>query len=474
MKSNGLADTLTGTNGAVGMRGEYRNFLHAKRLTVAPAGFAGRSINPKAFDFQRDIAIWNLYKGKAADFMDCGTGKTLLELDFGQNVFEHTNRPTIQFAPLGVSRQTVSVEAPKFGYSANRPREQSEVKPGLNITNYELLKNFDPREFGGVVIDESSILKGDGPLRKAITDFAYHIPYRLAATATPAPNDHMELGNHAEFLGIMSKAEMLSTFFVHDGKDTSKWRLKGHAESAFWKWVASWAVMIRKPSDLGYEDGGFQLPPIEYHQHTVAAEWSADYLFPVEAKTMQERQGARRDSLQARVELCAELVNASNERWVCWCNLNPESEALTDSILRAHEVTGSMKDEDKEQTLLDFCEGRIDRLITKPKIAGWGLNMQLCSNVALVGLSDSWEQLYQVVRRCWRFGQKHTVHVHVITGELEGAVVRNIERKERQASQMAEAMLGHMREINTAEIHGTIREQESYQPAQELIKPSWL
>src|SRR6185369_16194745 len=180
----------------------------------------------------------------------------------------------------------------------------------------------DPRAFGGLVLDESSILKGDGPLRKAITEFAAHVPYRLAATATPAPNDHMELGNHAEFLGIMSKSEMLSTFFVHDGGDTSKWRLKGHAESAFWKWVASWAVMIRKPSDLGYSDEGFELPPLRYHQHTVAAEWSSDYLFPVEAKSMQERQQARRDSLEGRAKLTAELVNSSREQWLLWTNLN--------------------------------------------------------------------------------------------------------------------------------------------------------
>jgi hypothetical protein len=203
--------------------------------------------------------------------------------------------------------------------------------------------------------------------RKAITEFAAHIPYRLACTATPAPNDHMELGNHAEFLGIMSKSEMLATFFVHDGGDTSKWRLKGHAETAFWKWVASWAVMVRKPSDLGYEDGGFKLPPIEYHQHTVDAEWSADFLFPVEAKTLAERRGARRDSLEARVKLAADLVNGSPEQWICWCNLNPESEALAAAIPTAVEVTGSDPDAHKEQTPLRFVSGEVKDLVSKKR-----------------------------------------------------------------------------------------------------------
>jgi superfamily II DNA or RNA helicase len=452
---------------------QYRAFLKQKQFSLPAAGFAVGSVNPKLFDFQRDVTKWALKKGKAALFEDCGLGKTLQELEWSAQVFHRTGKPVINFAPLAVSRQTQR-EGVKFNIPVTVCREQADVKPGVNIANYEMLKNFDAREFSGIVIDESSILKGDGPMRRDITTFAHHIPYRLAATATPAPNDYMELGNHLEFLGVMSKSEMLSTFFVHDGEDTQKWRLKGHAEKAFWQCIAHSAVMIRKPSDLGYPDGDFKLPPIEYHQHTVAAEWSSDYLFPVEAKTLQERQGARRDSLEARVKLCAELVNASPERWICWCNLNDESEALAASILRAVEVTGSQKDEFKEQALLDFAEGNIDRLVTKGKIAGFGMNFQACSHMALVGLSDSWELLYQLVRRCWRFGQKRTVHVHVITGELEGAVVRNIERKERQASQMAEAMLGHMKEINTAEIHGTIREQESYNGKAKVKQPAWL
>ena len=452
----------------------YGDFVSSKKLRVRPAGFDPRlPINQKLFDWQRDIVRWALRKGKAALFEDCGLGKTAQQIEYGHHVSVKTGMPVIVFAPCAVAQQTAR-EGLKFGIPVHVCATQSDVQPGVNITNYEKIEHFDPSKFGGVIIDESSILKGDGPMRKAITEFASTIPYRLACTATPAPNDHMELGNHAEFLGIMSKTEMLATFFVHDGGDTSKWRLKGHAESAFWKWVASWAVMIRKPSDLGYSDDGFILPPIEYHQHTVAAEWSADFLFPVEAQTLQERNGARRDSIEARVKLCAELVNNSREQWVLWCNLNDESAALAKSIPDAVEVKGSDSDKHKEQSPLDFIDGKTRVLVSKASIFGFGMNFQCCPNAAFVGLSDSWEQVYQATRRIWRFGQTRKVHTHFITGELEGAVVRNIERKEKQAAEMAESMLSHMREINTAEIHGTIRETDSYIPKQEIIVPSWL
>lgn len=453
-------------------REEYQGFLRQKQFSVASAGFSVDQVNPMLFQFQSDITKWALKKGKAALFEDCGLGKTPQQLEWAQNVYRQTGKPVIIFAPLAVSRQTQR-EGEKFNIPVTICRQQADISAGVNIANYEMLKYFDARAFGGLVIDESSILKGDGPMRRDITAFAHHVPYRLAATATPAPNDHMELGNHAEFLGIMSKSEMLSTFFVHDGENTSKWRLKGHAESAFWKWVASWAVMIRKPSDLGYDDGAFKLPPIEYHQHTVGAEWSSDYLFPVEARTLRERQAARRDSMEARIKLCAELVNQSNERWISWVNLNPESRALAAAIDRGVEITGSQKTEVKELALLDFAEGRINRAVTKGKIAGWGLNLQECSHMTVFP-TDSWEMFYQIVRRCYRYGQTQTVHVHIITSELEAATVRNIERKERDSDKMAASMLGHMREVNTAEIHGTIREHESYNANKKVETPSWL
>lgn len=452
------------------IRREYQSFLNRKRITVKPSGFPSGNISEKLFEFQRDIVKWSTIKGKAALFEDCGLGKTAQQLEWARQVSQHG--PVLIFAPLAVSQQTKR-EGEKFDIPVTICRQQSEIG-AINVTNYEMLEHFDPSYFAGIVLDESSILKGDGPMRKAVTEFGSRIDYRLACTATPAPNDHMELGNHAEFLGIMSKTEMLSTFFVHDGGDTSKWRLKGHAEAAFWKWVASWAVMIRKPSDLGYADEGFNLPPIEYHQHTVAAEWSSDYLFPVEAQTLQERQSARRDSLAARVKLCSELVNASTEPWLLWCNLNDESAALAKSIPGAVEVSGSDSQKHKEEAALRFIDGEIRVLVSKPSIFGFGMNFQRCANMAFVGLSDSWEQVYQATRRCWRFGQKDPVNVHFITGELEGAVVRNIQRKESQAQEMAESMLGHMKEINTAEIHGTIRESEGYKGTCKVQIPNWL
>jgi hypothetical protein len=452
----------------------YAEFLGAKRITIQPAGFEpNRQLTPKLFDFQRDIVRWGLRKGKCAFFEDCGLGKTAQQLEWAYHVSAHTGKRVLIFAPLAVSQQTKR-EGDKFGIPVQICRSGADTESGNNITNYEMLEHFDPREFAGVVLDESSILKGDGPMRKAITEFSAHIPYRLACTATPAPNDHMELGNHAEFLGIMSKSEMLATFFVHDGGDTSKWRLKGHAESAFWCWVASWAVMVRRPSDLGYDDDAFELPPIQYHQHSVAAEWSADSLFPVEAQTLQERNGARRDSITARVKLCAELVNGSREQWICWCNLNDESKLIAHRIPGAVEVTGSDSNEHKEKSALRFVSGDVRVLVSKPSIFGFGMNFQNCANAAFVGLSDSWESVYQATRRVWRFGQSRPVHIHFITGELEGAVVRNIQRKEAQSIEMAESMLGHMRAINTAEIHGTVRESLSYLPKQTLERPLWI
>jgi hypothetical protein len=457
------------------MTNKYKDFVRSKRISAMPSGFDVRrsSIHSKLFDWQGDIVHWGLKKGKCAFFEDCGLGKTYQQCEWGYRVSEHESRPVLAFAPLAVSMQTQR-EAAVLGYQMAVCRSQDDVQPGLNIANYEMISHFDPSQFAGIILDESSILKGDGPLRKAITGFAARIPYRLACTATPAPNDYMELGNHAEFLGIMSKTEMLAMFFVHDGGETSKWRVKKHAEADFWKWVASWAVMIRRPSDLGYDDSAFVLPRLHYHQHTVPCEWSENYLFPIEAKTLRERQQARRDSLDERVKLSADLVNSSNDQWLLWCNLNEESEKLASLIGDAVEVTGSDDDQHKEQAPLRFIDGEIRVLVSKPTILGWGMNFQCCSHAASVGLSDSWESLYQVVRRIWRFGQCNECHMHLITGELEGAVVRNIERKERDAAAMAEAMVAHMREINTAEIRGTVRETENYQPRKKLEVPAWL
>jgi len=434
----------------------YNQFLTTKAIRHESDGVhvERANLNGKLFDFQKDIARWALAKGRSCVFADCGLGKTPIQLEWAK----HIPGDVLILAPLAVSAQTVR-EGVKFGIGVTRCRTHKDVKPGINITNYEMLEHFDPEAFAGVVLDESSILKAyDGKTRTAILKAFANTPYRLACTATPAPNDYMELGNHAEFVGAMTRAEMLSMFFVHDGGETQKWRLKGHAESEFWKWLCSWAVMIRKPSDLGYEDGAFTLPEMVMHEVEVKIdEPTTGFLFPVEAQTLQERIAARRDTIADRVADCAAIVNATDEQFIVWCNLNDESAMLKKSIPRAVEVKGSDTNEHKETSAIAFANGDIRVLISKPSMFGYGMNFQSCRNIAFVGLSDSYEQFYQAVRRCWRFGQKQSVNVYVITAETEGAVVANIKRKEADAMRMAESMVEHMQELNAAELHGATR-----------------
>ncbi len=316
----------------------------------------------------------------------------------------------------------------------------------MNCTNYEKLHHFTAEEFNGIVLDESSILKSfGGAVRKGITAFASRIDYRLACTATPAPNDLIELTNHAEFLDVLSGKEIIALFFTQDGNTTHAWRLKGHAESPFYRWLSSWAVAVRMPSDLGYDDGAFVLPKLNMHQVVIDdVSGLSTRLFASDSLTLEERRAARRLSLQPRVEAAAELVNASDEPWIVWCDLNSESTALTRAIPDAIEVTGSDDPRVKESRLQAFGAGEARVIVSKPSIAGWGLNWQHCAHVAFVGLSDSWEAFYQAIRRSWRFGQTREVHCYVITSETEGAVVRNIERKERQASEMMAGLVQEM------------------------------
>jgi superfamily II DNA or RNA helicase len=331
------------------------------------------------------------------------------------------------------------------------------------VTNYERLHYFNPSDFAGIVLDESSILKNfTGKYRTQIIEAFQSTPWRLACTATPAPNDYMELGNHAEFLGVMSRTEMLSMFFVHDGGSTQSWRLKGHAESEFWKWLCSWAVNIRHPEDLGYSNDRFKLPSMKLHQIQVDTDATGEFLFAMEAQSLTERLAARRDTVEARASACAELVKEKGGTWLIWCNLNNEAAAIASMIPDAVNVQGSDKPEDKEARLLGFSAGEFAVLVTKPKIAGFGMNWQHCHNVAFVGLSDSWEAYYQCVRRCWRFGQDHDVNVYIITADIEGAVVRNIERKEADAQAMAQNMVEHMKDISSEEIKGTKRTSSAY------------
>jgi hypothetical protein len=338
----------------------------------------------------------------------------------------------------------------------------------MNITNYEMMKHFEPILFDGVVLDESSILKSfTGKIRNELIESFAFTPYRLACTATPAPNDYMEIGNHAEFLGVMSRSEMLSMFFVHDGGETQKWRLKGHAEEEFWRWVASWGVVLEKPSDLGYPDDGYILPPLTINDHVIDVEGEP-------AKTLSQRQRARRETVAERVAAAAEIANATDQPFLVWCDLNIESEMLAAAIPGAVEVKGSDKPAHKEQAMLDFAAGKIRVLVTKPSIAGFGMNWQHCADMAFVGLSDSFEQVFQAIRRCYRFGQTRPVNVAMITSSREGATAENIKRKETDFRKMVTEMVQYTKEITSESIRSTEREVSEYVPRQPIIVPSWL
>lgn len=416
---------------------DYGAFLDRKRVVCAPSGLRDvPALNESLFDWQADIVRWALRRGRACIFAECGLGKTLMQLEWARCL---PGRVLI-LAPLAVATQTVE-EGARFGISARYLRHD-DGQPGIVVTNYEMLQHFDPSSFVGVVLDESSILKAhDGKTRTAIIESFAQTPYRLACTATPAPNDHIELGNHAEFVGAMTRAEMLAMFFIHDGGSTQNWRLKGHAREAFWEWVASWAVMVRKPSDLGYSDEGFDLPPLRVQTHVVECSESLPGLLFVEAaKTLGDQRAARRQSLLRRVELASKLSNGDDSPCLVWCDLNDESTALTSAIDGAVEVRGSDDLDTKESRLHAFSRGNARVLVSKPSIAGWGMNWQHCSRVVFAGLSHSWEAYYQAIRRCWRFGQKKPVDVHVIVSDGEIEVLRNIQRKEREAQEMAEEM----------------------------------
>ena len=441
------------------MSQNYHDFLKSKRLVVKPSGFEPDGISEILFPFQKDIVRWACKKGKAAIFAGTGLGKTGMQLEWAHQVHQHTGADVLVLAPLAVAEQTAR-EGEKFEVVVHLCKTQADVKPGVNITNYEKLAHFDAGHFAGIVLDESSILKSfEGKVRTEIIEAFRDTPFKLACTATPAPNDHMELANHAEFLHVMSRPEMLATFFVHDGGTTSQWRLKGHAVKAFWEWVASWAVMMSMPSDLGYEDNGFKLPPMEIEQIVVDR---TGYIVK-EAQTLQDRRRARTDSLDLRVQRAVELVMSKpGESWLVWCDLNKESEALKKAIPGSVEVKGADDPDYKTSSLTGFARGEIKILISKPSIAGFGMNFQVCHNQVFTGLSDSFEQYYQAVRRSWRFGQKEQVKVYVITSEKEGAVVKNIKRKERDFETMLHGMISATQEITKKNIKETSREIEKY------------
>lgn len=458
----------------------YERFLAAKRIEVAPCGIEDvPGLSPKLFPFQHDIAAWALRRGRAAIWADCGLGKGWMALEWARVVAGETDAPVLILAPLAVAQQFAR-EGQKIGVDVNVCRSGDDVQSGVNVANYDRLHRFKPADFSGIVLDESSCLKDySSATRNALIEAFSQTPFRLACSATPAPNDHMELGNHAEFLGAMTRTEMLATFFCHDGGETQTWRLKGHARADFWRWLCSWAVNIRKPSDLGHDDTGYDLPPLNIHEHTVpvGAEYAreAGTLFIDAASGLSAQRAARKSSLDGRVALCAEVVaREPTEPWLIWCDLNAESEGLAAAIPGAIEVRGSDDPEDKERNLTDFVDGRAHALVTKPSIAGYGLNMQRCARVAFVGLSNSFEAWYQAIRRTWRFGQTRPVECHIILSDADGSVRANIERKRQAADEMAAEMLVGMSEIQRSSIRAMARESDPYNPTRPMTIPGWL
>lgn len=458
---------------------EYKDFLKTKEIKSLSSGFEPTETNELLFQWQNDIVCWALKKGRAAIFADCGLGKTPMQIQWAAQVSQHEGKPVLICAPLAVATQTQK-EGVKFNVPVTICRKGSDVKPGVNVTNYEMLEHFNAADFAGVVLDESSILKdATSATRKLLTEKFRETPYKLCCTATPSPNDFMELGTHSEFLGVMKQTEMLATFFVHDGGDTSKWRLKGHAEKKFFEWVASWACCITNPSDLGYDGSAFILPDLTVNEITTESHEMQDstgqlLMFAETKQTLSERREARRNSMVDRVKAAAEIANATEDQVLVWCDLNAESEALTAAIQGAVEVKGSQKPEIKENAMNGFTAGIHRVLVSKPSIAGWGMNWQQCNTMIFVGLSDSFEAYYQAVRRCWRFGQTRPVTVYIIISDAEGCVKQNIERKQADAQRMTRELVKFTKDILTAEIHHTTRMSESYITVERMDVPAWI
>lgn len=428
---------------------EYLDFLRTKEV-VTPLRGTDRDvdINSKLFPHQRDTVEFLMRAGCGAAFLDTGLGKTAVELEYSRLVHEQTNRPVLILCPLAVAQQHKR-ESVKFGVDAQVIRNRDQIQQGINISNYEMLKNFSPSDFGGIVLDESSIIKSyGGKTSIALMQFAQSIDWRLAATATPAPNDHMELGQHSQFLGAMNSNEMLARWFIADQTEMGRYRLKRHGIKSFWSWVASWSRMIGRPSDMGYSDDGYSLPNLNVHRHIVKTnmdEGAGDgEMFRRIEMSATSLHTEKRRTAAIRAEKLRELVYSNDECWVLWCDTDYEADALTSIIPDAVEVRGSMSPEMKEQRLNDFSLGNIRVLVTKPSVAGFGLNWQHCSHTAFIGLSFSYESYYQAIRRFYRFGQQKEVHCHIAMAETELPIWQTVSRKaddhERMKLEMFAAM----------------------------------
>lgn len=427
---------------------EYIEFLNSKRVFDQPSGFQSSDLSPALFDFQSAIVRWACQRGRAAIFAGTGLGKTRMQVAWADQVMRHTGENVLILAPLCVARQTVK-EAEQIGVEVRYCRAQSDVRPGITIANYEMLGHFESSAFVGVVLDESSILKNfTGAIKRTLIASFSNTPYRLCCTATPAPNDCLELGNHAEFLGVMQSNEMISRFFINDTMSAGSYRIKGHARSAFWEWCASWAISVNAPSDLGYSDDGFILPPLAIH-HVSASTASLPpidgQLFRTTELSATSIHREMRLTAPLRAEKALEVFNsAPHESWLIWCNTNYEADELTRRIPGATEIRGTMTIAQKTERLTDFLTGQTKVLITKPSVAGYGLNLQHCAHVIFVGLSYSYEDFYQALRRCYRFGQKRPVNAHVISADSEIGILETIQRKEAEHQIMQRDMTSAM------------------------------
>lgn len=431
----------------------YVEFLASKLSPPVADGFEAKT-SEAPFDWQQLIVRWAWRRGRAALFEDCGLGKTLQLLEWAHGVVRHTNRPVLDLAPLGVTYQT-EAEGEKFDLPVKRVSDQSEVVgAAVYVTNYQKLHHFDPLAFGGVVLDEASILKDiAGKTRRLVTDAFSRTPYRLTCTATPSPNDLTELGNQAEFLGICTAAQMQAQFFVNDATESSKWRLKGHAKEAFYDWLASWSVYLRSPAALGFDDTAYRLPEHREVVHEVPHDWHQDgVLFKVDARSLGDLRAVRRASIAERIECLSGILNG--ERSVTWCGLNDESEALARAFPKAIEIAGRHSNEEKEEALMAFARGEIHHLITKASIAGHGMNFQSCHQQHAFGLDHSFERWYQMTRRLWRFGQENPVDSHVIVPDVAAHVWQTIKDKEAIATAMAEELEERMESAMNRSVKG--------------------
>jgi Helicase conserved C-terminal domain len=456
----------------------YRSLVTKTIVATERHSISHRDFAPAMRTHQVNATDFALDQGRAALFLDTGLGKSLCSFAYADNVTRETGKPVLMLAPLGVVAQHAE-EADKFGYGATICRSLDDIRPGLNVANYDRLHLFDATQFGGLVLDESSIIKNfSGITTRKLMEFGGHIPFRLACTATPAPNDHMELGQHAQFLGAMTSSEMLSRWFIADQSEMGRYRLKRHAVRSYWRWVASWARCAELPSDLGGDDDGYILPPLNLNRHLVRVDMQVNAgddegqgrLFRIPSSSATSIHAEKRLTASARAELIADLVNAEKgESWVVWCETDYDADAVKSLLPDAIEVHGRMTPEQKEAGLNTFRHGNARVLITKPSIAGWGCNWQHCARVAFVGLSFSYEGFYQAVRRCWRFGQSRPVDVHIASAETEESIWQAIVRKRDDHDAMKKNMRSAM--ADAVEVRAT---KHDYEPAVKANLPAWL